>query len=1352
MKTMRTGSFPFVSLILRSLFVVQVTLATALAAPPQSIGSYQVVTSTRFSRTAFDYELRAKVTSSLPYPADITARVTSSSASTIVLEDTLLFGTVPAGGNVLSSDTFKVRQDRTTTFSPTGLNWSFTVVVAPPTIAITSPADGTETMDPSIQVTGTIGQYIASVDVNGIAAAISGSTFTATVPLVDGDNALTATATHLSGQTASATVHVILNTHPTAPVVVLSAQVTKSGTVGVSGTAAGAQKVQIIGGASTIEANVNNGAFSATVPLNQNQVNRLYVTGIAADGETSPPTPAFVLHDAQPPSLFIDFPIDGATLTTDAIDVAGRVGDMLSGFMGLTVTVNGVAAEVDVGIGNNGTFERKAVPLALGPNTFTAVATDELGNSVSRRITVTRAAIPADVPTITVVSGNGQKGVVHQSLAQPAVVKVARLDGTPFINKLVNFKVIRSDGRLTSDGNGSGALDLQVRTDDQGLARAFWKLGGDAGCGNNRMEVTARDVIGTTFFCASAAPGPAAQINVGEGNNQRAEAGGPAAEALRAWVSDSCNGIAGVPVTFTVTQGGGKVNGQSTVTITTSRTGHAQVDFVLGPDQGYNIVEANFPNNSGQPATFMIFGVVRDETQPTTFSGLVLDNSSRPIGGATCVLQVGGASIGPISTDVNGQFSFTGVPSGPAHFHVDGLPATMLAGQTIPSGSYPALTFSLVLIPNAQNQLPMPVLLPKLNPNNARTYDGTTDLVLTCEGMEGLRMIIKAGSMRRPDGSIPSPSNPAIVALNQVHHDDVPMPIPDGAAPPFAWTLQPGGSTFDPPIQIEYPNMSGLPAGAIAFFLSFNHGTERFEIVSSGHVSEDGSIIVTDPGGGLSLAGWGCNCPPYSATADCEGCKFTCKTPGTLQGGTVDVAKEVVCENQTITFTASGVTHVGGELEKDCPKTGKSTVPISGTPKYKWKITSAALPTPLEGEGVSAQVPSAKAGRYVCTFTARVEDPPGAQVSCLPSEKTLPVKEAHAVKIELVTPAGDPVNAPVNAGDGQNEFTFSAASPGVLTINFKAKVTPNTADLNKVKDLVVFTIENVGLAPTWAAANPGGQASVSGANLVATAEFSGLPANNSDFGPKKATLKCDGTEVGSTILEVFYPILATNHPGGDQTPTGEGSGRSQNWFYYWNQVAGDPDALYNDTLPVFGRTPALRLWSPTMTYNKNTIWIAPISRTSDSRRDGSGQTVTGIDLFANVVAHENRHVKQISDADALLGGLNGKAGSIWNKGWSWNTGPNNHWTLGPDGKPGKAGVDDDADGKTDEDTDLSEIGFAGSDDVDLDTDDNDVPNSWEPDTIEGQAGDAETIAEDTHLAQDWGNPGKQHATLKNYND
>jgi hypothetical protein len=316
-------------------------------------------------------------------------------------------------------------------------------------------------------------------------------------------------------------------------------------------------------------------------------------------------------------------------------------------------------------------------------------------------------------------------------------------------------------------------------------------------------------ISNAVYFCASADPALPTQINVGTGNNQKAETGGFLPEPLRAWVNDSCNGNAGLPVTFTVVQGGGKLfpvgttstsslinngngvepvptEGVPTITIPTTRTGHAEVLFQLGPDAGQNIIEANYPGNPNLPATFIAYGVARDPSRPTTLVGLLLDNASQPIGGATCNVSVSGQNFTTM-TDVQGQFRFgqsETLPSGPAQLRVDGTTANTLFGAAIPTGSFPSLEFQLILIPNAENSLPMPVLLPRLNLTNQRLYYGTNDLVLTCQGMEGLKMTIKAGSMRKPDGTLVTPENPSFVSLNQVHHDSVPMPIPDGAPAP----------------------------------------------------------------------------------------------------------------------------------------------------------------------------------------------------------------------------------------------------------------------------------------------------------------------------------------------------------------------------------------------------------------------------------------------------------------------------------------------------------------------------------------------------------------------------------------
>jgi hypothetical protein len=337
-------------------------------------------------------------------------------------------------------------------------------------------------------------------------------------------------------------------------------------------------------------------------------------------------------------------------------------------------------------------------------------------------------------------------------------------------------------------------------------------------------------------------------------------------------VNDSCNGIEGIPVTFTVVQGDGSVNGESQVTVDTGQTGHAQVQFKAGASPGNNVVEADFLGNPGVPATFTLFAVERNEELPTMFSGQIFDNAYCPLGNARCFLQVAGQTFMAFSND-QGEFLFEDVVDGPGFLHVDATTIDSRNGEPLPPGiSFPDLSYETVLIPNASNALSTPVLLPPLDATNSVSFDNTEDVVLTIEGIEGLELLVKAGSMRRRDGSVPSPANPAILSLNQVHHDDIPMPMPDGVAPPVAWTLQPSGATFDPPIEVRYPNMSGLPAGAIAYFLSFDHDTGEFEVVASGAVSDDGSVIVSDPGAGIGEAGWACNCPPYAVTGSCRNC------------------------------------------------------------------------------------------------------------------------------------------------------------------------------------------------------------------------------------------------------------------------------------------------------------------------------------------------------------------------------------------------------------------------------------------------------------------------------------------------
>jgi hypothetical protein len=404
-----------------------------------------------------------------------------------------------------------------------------------------------------------------------------------------------------------------------------------------------------------------------------------------------------------------------------------------------------------------------------------------------------------------------------------------------------------------------------------------------------------------------------------------------------------------------------------------------------------------------------------------------------------------------------------------------------------------------------------------------------------------------------------------------------------------------------------------------------------------------------------------------------------------------------------------------------------------------------------------------------------------------------------------------PANAPFFGG---NEFTYSAAYPnGVLTVPVHIQIEPDTAQIrtlfeNKIRTRVSAVndshLAGTNVQLTWDHPFPGEPTAGNAMyrdpwpNLPfwqATATFTKLPPDNEDFGLKTLTVDFLGT-AGNIVCsprtrdyEIFYPIEATNHPdlpGIDDLDNfsatiidtaGHGnSTRSQNWFFYWNRTpAGDANArFYSDYANWMGITyacvPAGTHWSTYTGPRERTVFDPSGSRGHDIRQDGSGLPISGIDLFANVVLHENRHVLQKLEHDALIPynvSLNGAR-----VGYSWcangttylertraniQNGLYNHFGAGGDMSPGWADHDDDKDQEWDE---LDEF-IAGpgdtvvGDDEDLDPDDDFVshlvPTDPDPDpTIrdgeltEKQANAREISPQDTFREHDWGSPGKQH--------
>jgi hypothetical protein len=133
-------------------------------------------------------------------------------------------------------------------------------------------------------------------------------------------------------------------------------------------------------------------------------------------------------------------------------------------------------------------------------------------------------------------------------------------------------------------------------------------------------------------------------------------------------------------------------------------------------------------------------------------------------------------------------------------------------------------------------------------------------------------------------------------------------------------------------------------------------------------------------------------------------------------------------------------------------------------------------------------------------------------------------------------------------------------------------------------------------------------------------------------------------------------------------------------------------------------------------------------------------------------------VDQIVHADQLVP-TNGS--DSFRFGWSWRT-PHNHWSKGPDGKWGAAGVDDDHNGNADDAKVAPPFEPGTGDDLNLAHPSWWFwPNVW-PIPVPNRApspmeSDAVNYSDKNHnehqnARDDWSDPGKNHQTLNRYDD
>ena len=747
-----------------------------------------------------------------------------------------------------------------------------------PLVSIVSPADGSSFTTGIVPVSGLSSDSlsgIASIVCNSSPATVLGGNFNCSVPLNPGTNAISVRVTDVAGNSSIASFSANL----AGPKVVITSPAAldlfSTNAIQVTGTVDDLNVSVVVNG---VTATVANGTFTANNVSLREGNNLITATGINAAGGVGSASVNVVL-DTTPPTVRIDSPADRDVLTVPQISVTGLVNDVVTGTVNsaqVSVSVNGVQAEVA-----NRSFRAPGVLLVPGANVIKATATDRAGNINVSQVTVTFQD-PASQQRIVMISGSDQSGAIGTTLPQPLLVELMNALGQPMPNAPVIFTVAKSDGQLQAFPQTGRQLSLQ--TDVNGQASANFQLGSRVGTGNNQVTVTSPGFVGQVVFTASAVAGDPTQIHDISGGSQKGNTGQPLPEPFIVGVFDAGgNPAAGVPVIFRVEQGGGSLEGNPTVTKTTDADGRAAVVLVLAQQEGINnnVVSATFTGLTGSPAIFTASGLTPSVASNTRVSGIVLDNADQPIPNVTASIKDTNISA---LTDAKGQFTIANAPTGSLILYIDGSTATR-------PETYPFLEFPLVAVAGQNNTLSGPIYLPALDMDNSKVVGGDEDVVITMKGAPGVAYTVFAHSATFPDGS-----KVGRMTLSQVHGDKVPMAPPNGTSPALVGTLQPARVKFNPPVRIQVPNSSGLAAGQVVEVYSFDHDLEQFVSGGTARVSDDGSVIVSDPGFGLRVSGWHAAPPPPPPPT----CTSSCDDHNAC---TEDSCQNGVCQNKPLNVT-----------------------------------------------------------------------------------------------------------------------------------------------------------------------------------------------------------------------------------------------------------------------------------------------------------------------------------------------------------------------------------------------------------------------------------------------------------------
>ena len=250
-----------------------------------------------------------------------------------------------------------------------------------------------------------------------------------------------------------------------------------------------------------------------------------------------------------------------------------------------------------------------------------------------------------------------------------------------------------------------------------------------------------------------------------------------------------------------------------------------------------------------------------------------------------------------------------------------------------------------------------------------------------------------------------------------------------------------------------------------------------------------------------------------------------------------------------------------------------------------------------------------------------------------------PSKYRGTLSFQIVFSPACPSQFRIVTPEANQKLLFSSGSPGTVTIEAEVGVANMPPDL----------IEHI----AWSApGKAGSELSYTRAGTRVTITYTGLPKNNSDFGPTKITATVDaggscGTLSASQDVLLFFPRDEKNNPAGDvpnyyyywlQTPAGQGAVNGQDVRYVHRQFecGENPKWLGYHPRDTKLSVPADKLSQPRL-VGRDYIYICDFHKYDNVYADHpstnfymEGVLTTnvsweGIDTFAVIMRHELTH-------------------------------------------------------------------------------------------------------------------------------